>query len=375
MSNTHLGSERGIALMISIMAILVVGGLIVGVATAARLEHRQGQNTGELRQASAVAELGLNEAIADWHAGDWNAMNVMEADSFTGTAPQGAGSYEGSVQRLNAELFLVDVTGTSARGAARHRLGSFVKLRPLIIDIQASLTTRGPVERNGMGKINGTDQPPTGWPTCGPPEDQAGIRLPDVADVDPGSCPGCITGDPAIEGDPTISDDTFFEFGDLDWDGLVSLANKTGFTLLNPTVEPSLDFDGECDASDPENWGDPLNPTLPCGEYFPIIYAPGDLKLNSGVGQGILIVEGDLHVQSKFEFYGIVLVKGRLTTAGGGAGSIHFRGAVMAANVDLDDNEVAGNANIQYSSCVLHRAELAAATGAQLRSRGWLQLF
>ncbi len=58
-----------------------------------------------------------------------------------------------------------------------------------------------------------------------------------------------------------------------------------------------------------------------------------------------------------------------------GGGSIHFRGAVMAANVDLSDNRVAGNAQIQYSGCVVRRIETAAGIGSQLRSRGWLQLF
>jgi uncharacterized protein (DUF342 family) len=87
----------------------------------------------------------------------------------------------------------------------------------------------------------------------------------------------------------------------------------------------------------------------------------------------VLIVDGDLNVQGNFQFYGIVIVKGRLATAGQGAGDIHFRGAIMAANVDLADNRVAGNASIQYSSCVVHRAQLAAAMGTPLRSRGWIQ--
>ncbi len=49
--------------------------------------------------------------------------------------------------------------------------------------------------------------------------------------------------------------------------------------------------------------------------------------------------------------------------------------SVMAANVDLDDSRMAGNAQIQYSSCVMQRVQTAAGIGSQLRSRGWLQLF
>ncbi len=371
--NTHTRNERGIALILSIMCIIVIGGLVVGVATAARLEHRQAQNTGEMRQAFSVTELGLNETMASWNLQDWNTLAVNATADVNGAAPGDAGTYVGVVRRLNPELFLVDITGTSASGLARQRLGSFVKLVPLNVDIEASLTTRGSVIRRGNGQIDGRDRTPSGWPTCGAPQNKAGIRIPDAGDVDWTNCPTCIKGQPPIEGDPTIDDGTFFEFGNLGWDGLIALANKTGFTLNTPDVAPSLTGGGECNTADQNNWGDPLNQGAPCASYFPVIYAPGDLRLNTGAGQGVLIIDGDLHVQGTFEFYGIVIVRGRLSTQGGGAGSIHFRGAIMAANVDLDDNEVAGNANIQYSRCVVQMAQMAAAMGTPLRSRGWVQ--
>ena len=372
--NQHIDDECGIALLIAIVAMVVVGGLLIGVTTSARLENRQAQNTQEMAQAFAVTELGLSETVADWYGGDFNSMAVMDQATIAGGSPQGVGTYTGNIQRLSQELFFLDVTGTSARGGSRQRLGTFVKLRLLTVDVEASLTARGPVRRAGNGEIDGTDQPPAGWACIGT-QDKAGVRVADAALVDDGGCPSCITGAPPIEVDPSIDDDTFFGFGDLDWAGLTAMATKTGFTLNNPQVEPSFNGDGSCNTGDVENWGDPLNPTSTCGGYFPIIYAPGDLKLNTGEGQGILLVEGDLNVQGKFEFYGVVIVRGSMKTAGGGAGSIHFRGAVMAANVDLEETKIAGNAQIQYSSCAVTRAQTAAGIGSQLRSRGWLQLF
>ena len=369
----HIRTERGIALLVSILAIVVVGGLVVGVATSARLENRQAQNTEEMAQAFAVTELGLNETIADWYAGGWNSLSVMQTGAVTGAAPQGAGTYGGSIQRLSPELFFLDVTGTSPRGGARQRLGTFVKLRPLTVDIEASLTTRGGVRRNGNGQISGFDQAPSGW-ACTGTDHKAGIRVPDADLVDDGNCPSCIDGTPAIEEDPSLDSDTFFNFGDLDWNALTAMATKTGFVLNNPQVAPSFNGDGSCNTGDVRNWGDPLT-NGPCSGYAPIIYAPGTLNLNIGYGQGVLLVDGDLNVQGRFEFYGIVIVRGSMSTQGGGAGSIHFRGAVMAANVDLEDNQIAGNAQIQYSSCAVQRAQTAAGIGSQIRSRGWLQLF
>ncbi len=373
--NKHINNERGIALLIAIIAIIVVGGLLIGVATSARLENRQAQNTGQMAQAFAMTELGLSETVADWYAGNFNSMAIMDSSPISGTAPQGAGSYTGDIQRLSQELFFLDVTGTSARGGSRQRLGTFVKLRSVNVEIEASLTTRGGVRRSGNGQISGIDLPPAGWTGCVGTANEAGIRVPGGGMVDDGGCPSCIDGDPRIQVDPSIDDDTFFDFGDLDWNALTAMATKTGFTLNNPRIGPTFVAGGQCNYGDPENWGDPLTPGSTCGNYFPIIYAPGNLTLNVGTGQGMLLIDGDLFVQGTFEFYGILIVRGRMRTAGGGAGSIHFRGAVMAANVDLDDNRLGGNAQIQYSSCVLQRAQTAAGIGSQLRSRGWLQLF
>ena len=371
----HIDNERGIALLIAIIAIVVVGGLLIGVSTSARLEHRQALNTEEMAQAFAVTELGLSETVANWYAGNFNFMAVMDEVPIASASPQGAGTYAGNIKRLSPELFFLDVTGTSAHGRSRQRLGTFVKLQPLTVEIEASLTTRGGVRRQGNGQIDGTDLPPAGWAACTGTDDTAGIRVPAGGMVDDGGCPTCIDGDPRIEVDPSIDDDTFFNFGDLDWNALTAMATKTGFTLTNPGIGPTFGGGGECNFGDPENWGDPLTPTSTCGNYFPIIYAPGNLRLNIGVGQGMLLVEGDLIINGVFEFYGIVIVQGSMTTQGGGAGAIHFRGGVMAANVDLDDNRIAGNAQIQYSSCVVTRAQTAAGIGSQLRSRGWLQLF
>ncbi len=371
----HIDNERGIALLLAIIAIVVVGGLLIGVSTSARLEHRQALNTEEMAQAFAVTELGLSETVADWYAGDFNFMAIMDEAPIAGGSPQGLGTYTGNIQRLSQELFFLDVTGTSARGLSRQRLGTFVKLTPLTVEIEASLTSRGPITRAGNGRIDGRDLPPAGWASCVGTDDTAGIRVPTGGMVNDGGCPSCIDGDPPIQVDPSIDDDTFFDFGGLDWDALTALATKTGFTLLNPPIGPTVNGDGSCNTGDPNNWGDPLNPASTCGSYFPIIYAPGNLRLNVGVGQGILLIQGDLIVNGTFEFYGIVIVRGSMTTQGGGAGSIHFRGAVMAANVLLDDNRIGGNAEIQYSSCAVQRAQTAGGTGSQLRSRGWLQLF
>jgi len=92
---------------------------------------------------------------------------------------------------------------------------------------------------------------------------------------------------------------------------------------------------------------------------------------NQDRGQGILIVNGKLDVQGGFEFYGPVIVRGALDTQGTGG---HFNGGVIAANVDLDQSSVLGDAMVTYSSCAVARAVNGAASGAKLKERSWVNL-
>jgi len=365
-------NERGIALLVAIIGLVVVGSVVSAFVFSGVLERRESNSTRRATQAFAVAEYGLGETMGAWSASSWNMMAVDSSVPVSGTTPGGSGSYAGTVRRLNNELFVVDMTGQDAGSRARQSIGALVKLRTIAMDIQAALTTRGETKVGGTAEIEGANTDPTGWTGCAGAPDLAGVRLPpgDLSGI--GGCQGpsfnCIDGSPAVDEDPSINDSTFFTYGDMDWPTLVSLHNKPiapgTYTTLGPIFSG-----GTCVTSSVQNWGDPVTPSSPCGGYFPIIYVPGDLQITTGFGQGVLLVEGDLTVTGGFEFYGVVVVRGVLSTSGTGG---HFNGAVLAANVDLDDNSVLGDALVQYASCAVTRALTNAAPGALLRSRGWL---
>jgi hypothetical protein len=368
--------ERGIALLLTILGIVVIGALMSGFFMSAMLENRAGQNSRRVEQAFAAAEFGVTETIASWNVGTWNALTPNQTDSIGGTSPNGSGTYTGQVRRLNNEMFLVDVTGQSAVGQARQRIGAFVKLRSLLFDISAVLTTRGPSTFSGNAALDGTDRVPAAWPGCPPLEGtKSGIRIPDANDLDfKGGCAGaaCVTGSPKVDEDASLGDDTFFDYGDGDWATLVSLATKRlpGGNYQN--IGPVLDGGGGCAINQQKNWGDPLNPAAACGSFLPVVYINGDASLNTGAGQGLLLVDGDLSVQGGFEFYGIVVVRGSLKAAGNGN---KFNGGVLAANVQLNDNSLIGTVDLAFSSCAVARAQQAGAAGSPLRSRRWTQLF
>lgn len=372
----RIRDERGVALIVSLIGIVMVGALVTGVFASGYVEQRTGENTRSMERAFAVAEYGLSETIAQWNILVYNRLNPGEVLSVSGTVPGGTGAYTGTVRRLNGEQFLIDITGRETRANARQRLGSLTKLRPLEIDIQAALTTRGTTRVGGSARVDASDHLPVGWTGCPPLEStKPGVRIPEDDDVEySGSCAGgtCVTGVPKVLEDVTVDDGTFFDYGDLDWDALTAMATKPLPTGSYTGIGPTLTADGKCDVANPSNWGAPFDPLSPCANYFPIVYVPGNLSISGGRGQGLLLVEGDLQVQGGYEHFGVVIVKGNLKTTGTGG---HFTGGVLAANVDLDQSSVLGDAIINYSSCAIAKAISFSSPGAPLRSRAWLQLY
>ena len=74
----------------------------------------------------------------------------------------------------------------------------------------------------------------------------------------------------------------------------------SGGDMTITQTKPSLHADGTCNKFDPLNWGDPENPTAPCGDYFPTVYARGGLRIQAGgVGQGVLLPAVEVPVEGR----------------------------------------------------------------------------
>jgi hypothetical protein len=124
------------------------------------------------------------------------------------------------------------------------------------------------------------------------------------------------------------------------------------------------------------NWGHPEDPTNPCFNYFPIIYAAQDMHIQSGgFGQGILLVEGNLQIDGGFNFYGVVVVLGTIKIQGTGG---HIFGTTMVFG-DGDasaTNATFGNSELRYSSCAIERAMLNSplARAVPIKHRSWMDI-
>ncbi len=387
-----LSNERGMALAVAIFALVVVGALVAGAFFAGTQEQRVGENTRRLTQSFGAAETGLNEAIRWWDPQIINRVRQYPLDSVQlplparladTLTPDGTGIWGGYVYKLNPQVYLIDITARDRKsaggiigGGARQRLGELVRIRVLNLGINAALTTRGSVSLAGNATVNGRDTIPQGWNTayCDTTGDttKAGIRLPSAGNVTT-TGNGTILGNPPVRGDTSINANTFTQFGDVNYAALAAAATiqlSSGNYKTQPTA-----IGTSCDKATPTNWGDGLNPSQPCGNYFPTIHIAGSATLNGVEGQGILMVDGDLNIQGSFIYYGVVIVQGAIKSAGGGSTDAHFYGAVMAKDVALSTQSLSGNATLQYSKCAITNAMQGTMIVTPVRERAWAQLY
>jgi hypothetical protein len=385
-------NERGMALAVAIFALVIVGALVAGALFAGTQEQRVGESTRRGQQSFGVAEVGAYDVVRTWQTGTYNVLGLYPADPgvsipnglMSGVSPRGTGSYSGTVYKLNPELYLIDITGhdtvsgraSSAGSRARQRVGLLARIKPIVLQIRASLTTGSSDALAGNASVNGTDQNPPGWTSCGPAQPTlAGVRSDQGTNVTTtGSA--TIIGTPPVMIDPSVNDSTFSQFGSTSYSQLASQASITlpGQNFSN-SIGPVV-TNGVCDMTVVTNWGDGQNPTAPCGNYYPIIHVTGSALINGVQGQGILLVDGNLTVNGSFQWFGVTIVQGSLSTAGGGSTDAHFWGATMVHDsVSFGTNTISGHANINYSSCALLAALNNTSKVTSLRTRSWVQLY
>lgn len=371
-------NERGIALPLVMFVLVILGVIIAGTFYVARLELKTGDNTVAASQAAASAEAGVDSVLANWNSGAFNGMAVAAETTFTSVSMGGNASYIATLRRLNNTLFMVRADGRQAFPGGgiqgRRQVSKLVRLDIPLIDMTAAITTRTGITISGSSDVSGIDSIPAGWGALCPP---AGPTVPGVRDSSgnvntSGACSGasCIVGNPQILTDPTVNSGTFNQFGNTSFTQLAARANLVvsgTITGIGPVT-----LAGACRTSVITNWGDPLNPAAPCGSYWPIVYAPGDLHLSGGVGQGILLVGGDLTLAGGVEFYGPVISQGTVRSTGTGG---HIYGGVMAANANLGTVLISGNSVVNFSSCSIARALQGISLATPLGERSWAQLY
>ena len=380
--------ERGMALAIALFAIVVIGALVAATAFAGQVEMGGGRSAMATSQAMEQAETGLADAFENWDP-TWNALPAGDS-AFGPTATSNGGN--GAVNRrtyrvvrLGGVMAFVHSTGErlSAGGEvlASRDLGMLARIHEPDVDVDAAVEGMGDVRVGGTSKVSGYDTNPAGWSSecTGTLDDVPGVRASGAVQTNGG---GEILGEPSptdpwVANDPSVTSQNFQDI----YDALLPAVTRTVAGTSYTGMAPSVSGAGTCNRADMNNWGEPgdpaYGPLVPqCRTFMPVTLYTGNTTINTGRGQGIMLVQGDLRIQGTFIFDGIILATGNIDFHGAGGASSRIYGGLFSANaIDVDDLiSIAGAPVITYSSCAVAAVLASSGRGIPLSKRGWVQI-
>lgn len=374
-------ARRGMALLTALFGIVVIALMISGAFFSSNQENRGGRNALIEQRAFAVAEFGLNSEVSNWDRSRNlpGGMAVGAVDSSRVYVAAGDTAHV-SITRLTPTSFWVMSEGMANIGStaleSRRQTSAYVRIAYPSITPKGAITTAGNITVTGSAIVDGRDTDPAGWGQC------AAIPNADVPAIV--AAPGMsvsyksqnIPSTPAVVYDSAAADsNTYVRYGSESWNSLVANADIVlpGGTY-NSDIAP-VGTATTCNNTVLTNWGEPFRPGAVAGCYgrYPIIYFSSTVKLNgNGYGQGILLVNGDLEINGKFEFYGLVIVRDDIRK---GNGTANIRGSVYAANTVLaDPSFVAGNQDVVFSRCAVESALAGSAILVRVKERHWAQV-
>ncbi len=381
---TLRADERGMALAIALFAIVVIGALVAGTAFAGQLEMGGGRSAIATTQAMEQAETGIADAFQNWEP-TWNSLAAGNTALGPTTTSGLLNRRSYTVTRLGGVLAFVRSKGERLNAAgnivASRELGQLARIVDPDIDVDAAVEGMGDVRVGGTSKVSGFDTNPTGWGggCTGTLDDVAGVR----ASGDVSTTGGAdIIGEPSptypfVENDASVTAQGFTDI----YDALVPGVTRTFGGGNYNGMAPTLNGSGACDRSNTNNWGEPgdpdYGPLVPaCRGFLPVMLFTGNTTINTGRGQGIILVQGNLRIQGTLIFDGIILATGNIDFHGTGGANSRIYGALFSANtVDVDDLiSITGAPVITYSSCAIAAVIQGAAKGLPLSRRGWVQI-
>jgi hypothetical protein len=375
----------GMALPMTLMAIVLIGIMVSGAFFVSAQEYRIGRGSLFQSRAAAAAEYGATATIAGWS--NTRNQSLVPGDTVKKVYSLGGFTFDTvTVTKLNNYTYSLvsdGTVGTSSVTQARRRLGALLRLAYLTIDYRGAVTAAGPLEvGTGAGStalVNGVNEDPNYNASADictyQGQDTVGVAAADAAQVTTANLGTITTGSGLpVKTDPLAAlPATYTTFGGETWATLTAGAN----VRLDPNavVSPQPVVSGTtCVYNTTTNWGD-IDHSKPCWTYYPVIYAKGDLTVGNGVGQGVLLVEGNLTITGNFKFVGVVVVQKFITASGLGN---DINGAVLIGGTPATPpgrSTLGGDTKIRKSTCAVELASRGSAYLTPIKDRSWADMF
>ena len=357
-------SRRGLALPVAMLTVTIIVLFIAGSAFATSQESRASVGALAERLALETAEYGAVAVLRDWDPA-WNIATPV-GQTFGPFTHALSGGAVASVRLTRASwttwwAVSDGNTGGVVTRAARRSVSALFRLDMPPAPIDAALSITDSARVSGTGTVVGTDSVEF-LPVCAgaPPVPIAGIAAPDTTRIIGAAG---VTGAPPLVTDATVAQ----VLASLDSALTADIIIPAGAVVTPAPVVTA----GVCDTAVTTNWGDPAGGA--CGAHLPVIRALGNLTVRGGVGQGILIVNGDVVFESGASFAGLVMPADDFVTGAGGASVL---GAVIAGDARRaagDHTIVGSGGHIRRSTCRLRLARLAAAEPVRAKHRWWAE--
>jgi hypothetical protein len=353
----------------------VLGALVTGVFFAALRAQRDGRDAILRVQALGAAEYGLAMALSpvSWRSA-WNQPSRRGVLFDISLQPDSVTSDSVRVWKAGRNGFLLTSIGTSRFGAtsAVRRLALLVTLRVPTLALRAAAIARYGTAVGDSSLISGADTVPAGWDCPTDEGEGPSLIVPPAAPVDTSGCTRlpCVAGAlPIVIDSLAGAVETYERFGTFERDSIAGAALQLTDDAVLSAPWPVAGSDGDCDASGVANLGDPLRilgADSPCADRFPVLHAPGNMRIEGGEGQGMLVVAGNLTLAGGTHYSGVAIVRGVLEITE--LSELH--GSALASRIVVREGS-----HVRYSSCAIENALRAAAEPVVPEGPAWSEAY
>jgi hypothetical protein len=335
-------TRRGVALPAAMYLLLVLSGLILVSLADAGESHRSAVREGHHARALSAAELAVAAELQDWNVVEREQMEqgasgeVRRVDYMQ--PPWGVRSAS-RVTRLGPRLYWLSASGWSGAGRdlAERRLALLVEHTTPWID-DAAVIAGGDVEVGSGFRF----EPPAAGDSCGAEEGTLIVASPAATVTFHGDSVGVVVRE--VTASSTLAS--------LAGNGEGEVSPRPAIDLeLPPGSVVTLPFA----ASTPGR--------------VPVVVARGALTLAGGSGEGLLVVEGPLHIEGGVAFRGVILAMSRLEMSSYVAS---VTGTIITSPVS---SALLSEGGMVSSRCAVLAALSSATRPSVVRRRAWVELW